>query len=64
MRVSAALTVVALLFAVPLMTACSGGGASNLEYAPPVNFNPAAGLSPDLTNPNSLGGPSAPPFKP
>jgi len=63
MRFSAALTALALLAAVPLVAACSSSGGSNFEYAPPVNYNPSAGLAPDLTIPG-LGTPASPPFKP
>ena len=64
MRLSSALTAFALLASASLVAACSGGGGTQLEYAPPVNYNPRAGLTSDLTNANALPGPSAPPFNP
>ncbi|MEJ8572620.1 hypothetical protein [Microbaculum marinum] len=65
MRFKSAFTAFALVASAALMTACSGGGGvSQLEYAPPTAFNPSSGLSPDLTNPNALPGPAAPPFNP
>lgn len=64
MRLSAAFTALALVVSASFLAACNAGGNSELDYAPPTNFDPRAGLSPDLTNPNSLAGPSAPPFDP
>lgn len=57
--------VLAVLVMAAATVACSsGGGGTQFEYAPPTGFNPSAGLSPDLTNPNALGGPAYPPFNP
>lgn len=65
MQLRVALILLALASA-PLLSACSSGGGATDQafyYPPPVNYNPSAGLTPDLTDSRLLSV-SAPPFRP
>jgi|GEM_PF-3502657 len=66
-----ALLFLSLLASGGFLAACtsSGGGAggvtkSNFYYAPPMNYNPKAGLNPNLSEGFNTQSPSSPPFKP
>jgi hypothetical protein len=66
MRLSAVFTLTALVSAALLGAACSSGGGSRTAfyYPAPVNYNPTAGLSPNLSEGLLTQGPSSTPFKP
>jgi hypothetical protein len=66
MQLRVALIIFSLLASGSFLAACSGGGGSEdgLYYAPPVNYNPRAGLNPNLSEGFITTGPSSPPFQP
>ena len=67
MQLRVALIVLSLLATGPFMAACSSGGGGSKDgfyYAPPVNYNPRAGLNPNLSEGFLTQSPSSPPFKP
>jgi len=64
MRIGAAVTVVALILAVPMVAGCTGTTTTaSRDLPPPVNYRPAGGLSPDLSIPVLIT-PDEPPFNP
>ena len=67
MRLSAVFTIISLVSAALFGAACttSGGGTTkSFYYYPPVNYNPTAGMSPNLSEGLLTGVPSSAPFKP
>lgn len=67
MRLSAVFTLAALVSVGLVAAACSssgGGSGQTFYYYPPVNYNPTAGMSPNLSEGLLTGVPSSAPFKP